>query len=120
MAATPALQSASTPDKSAWRGFRPGLWEKEINVRDFIQQNDAPYEEDGTFLKPATPRTRRIWDKLQAMFVEERRKGVLDVSQIPGSITAYPPGYIDRDNEIIVGRQTDAALKRGILPNGGF
>jgi formate C-acetyltransferase len=120
MAATPSVEIASGSDKSPWQGFRPGLWQKEINVRDFIQQNYTPYEGDGAFLKSATARTRRIWDKLQAMFVEERRKGVLDVSQIPGSITAYPPGYIDRDNEIIVGLQTDAPLKRGILPNGGF
>src|ERR1700757_2419492 len=120
MAATSRVESTSGSDKSPWQGFRPGLWQKDINVRDFIQQNYTPYEGDGSFLKGATARTRRLWDKLQALFVEERRKGVLDVSQIPGSITAYPPGYIDRDNEIIVGLQTDAPLKRGILPNGGF
>src|SRR5215469_15355913 len=120
MAATPSVETASRSDRSPWQDFQGGLWQKEVNVRDFIQQNYAPYEGDAKFLKPATPRTRRIWDKLQALFVEERRKGVLDVSQVPGSITAYPPGYIDRDNEIIVGLQTDAPLKRGILPNGGF
>src|SRR6516165_1552865 len=120
MAATPSPEAASRSDNSAWQGFRPGLWQKEINVRDFIQQNYTPYDGDGTFLKGATARTRRIWDRLQALFIEERRKGVLDVSQIPGSITAYPPGYIDRDSEIIVGLQTDAPLKRGILPNGGL
>ena len=118
MAATPALETRSRMD--AWRGFRPGIWQKEIDVRDFIQQNYTPYEGDESFLKGATSRTRRIWEKLQALFVEERRKGVLDVSQTPGGITAYPPGYIDRDNEIIVGLQTDAPLRRGILPNGGF
>jgi formate C-acetyltransferase len=120
MAATTPLEPASGSGESPWQGFRGGLWQKEINVRDFIQQNCSPYEGDGSFLKGATARTRRIWDKLQALFVEERRKGVLDVSQIPGSITAYSPGYIDRDNEIIVGLQTDAPLKRGILPNGGI
>src|SRR5215475_1911176 len=120
MAATPPLAPKSATDKSPWEGFHSGLWQKEINVRDFIQQNYSPYEREAKFLKGATPRTRRIWDKLQALFVEERRKGVLDVSQIPGSITAYPPGYIDRDQEIIVGLQTDAPLKRGILPNGGL
>jgi formate C-acetyltransferase len=118
MATTQPLASAT--DNAPWRGFSSGLWEKEVNVRDFIQQNYTPYEGDATFLKPATPRTKRIWDKLQALFVEERRKGVLDVSQVPGSINAYPPGYIDRDNEVIVGLQTDAPLKRGILPNGGL
>jgi formate C-acetyltransferase len=108
--------SASAP----WDGFRTGLWQKEVNVRDFIQQNYEPYDGDGSFLKPATERTKRIWDTLSAMFVEERKKGVLDVSQIPSSITAHAPGYIDRENEIIVGLQTEAPLKRAIMPNGGF
>ncbi len=106
---------------SPWNGFRTGLWQKEINVRDFIQQNYEPYDGDGSFLKPATTRTdRSIWDTLKELFVEERKKGVLDVSQIPSSITAHAPGYIDRDNEIIVGLQTDAPLKRAIMPNGGL
>jgi formate C-acetyltransferase len=105
---------------SPWSGFRTGLWQKEINVRDFIQQNYAPYEGDASFLEPATARTKHIWDILTRLFVEERRKGVLDVSQIPSSITAHPPGYIDKDKEIIVGLQTDAPLKRAIMPNGGF
>jgi len=103
-----------------WEGFSSGLWQNEINVRDFIQQNYEPYEGGGTFLTPATERTKRIWDRLNQLFVEERRKGVLDISQIPSSITAHAPGYIDRENEIIVGLQTDAPLKRAIMPNGGF
>jgi formate C-acetyltransferase len=107
-------------NRSAWDGFRPGLWQKQIDVRDFIQQNYEPYEGDEAFLARATPRTEKIWNQLQALFLEERAKGVLDVSQIPSSITAHPPGYIDRANEIIVGLQTDAPLKRAIMPNGGF
>jgi len=103
-----------------WEGFRPGLWQKEVNVRDFIQQNYTPYDGDGSFLAGATDRTKKIWAKLSEMFVEEREKGVLDVSQIPSSITAHAPGYIDKDNEIIVGLQTDAPLKRANMPNGGF
>jgi formate C-acetyltransferase len=103
-----------------WRGFRTGLWQKEINVRDFIQQNYEPYEGDESFLAPATARTLNIWDTLKALFLEERRKGVLDISQIPGAITSHPPGYIDRENEVIVGLQTEAPLKRAIMPNGGF
>src|SRR5262249_7514082 len=106
--------------RSAWDDFQPGLWQKQIDVRDFIQQNYEPYEGDEAFLARATPRTEKIWSQLQAMFVEERAKGVLDVSQIPSSITAHPPGYIDRASEIIVGLQTDAPLKRAIMPNGGF
>src|SRR5262245_58578682 len=88
---------------SPWYRFNTGLWQKEINVRDFIQQNYEPYDGDESFLAPATPRTVGIWDKLQALFVEERKKGVLDVSQVPSSITAHAPGYIDKDNEVIVG-----------------
>jgi len=104
----------------AWRSFKPGLWQKEINVRDFIQQNYTPYEGDDSFLAGATDRTRQMWAQLNELFVEERKKGVLDISQIPSSITAHAPGYIDKENEVIVGLQTDAPLKRAIMPNGGF
>jgi formate C-acetyltransferase len=119
---TTTVTQAKTAEatSSPWTGFRTGLWQKEINVRDFIQQNYEPYDGDESFLARATPRTQSIWDTLTKLFVEERRKSVLDVSQIPSSITAHAPGYIDRDNEIIVGLQTDAPLKRAIMPNGGF
>jgi formate C-acetyltransferase len=110
----------SASSVSPWEGFQTGLWNSEINVRDFIQQNYQPYDGDDGFLKGATPRTLGIWKKLTDLFVEERKKGVLDVSQIPSSITAHGPGYIDRENEIIVGLQTDAPLKRAIMPNGGL
>ena len=105
---------------SAWAGFRPGFWQKEIDVRDFIQQNYEPYEGDDSFLAPATERTKKLWAGLNDLFVEERKKGVLDVSQVPSSITSHAPGYIDRPNEVIVGLQTEAPLKRAIMPNGGF
>jgi formate C-acetyltransferase len=118
--ATVAPQTRTAETLSPWQGFRTGLWQKEINVRDFIQQNYTPYDGDDGFLAPATPRTLKIWDTLTALFVEERRKGVLDVSQIPSSITAHAPGYIDREHEVIVGLQTDAPLKRAIMPNGGL
>jgi formate C-acetyltransferase len=113
-----ATTDPKTP--SQWEGFKPGLWQKEINVRDFIQQNYQPYDGNESFLAPATERTKKIWARLNELFVEERKKGVLAVSQIPSSITAHQPGYIDRENEIIVGLQTDAPLKRAIMPNGGF
>src|SRR6185369_12289619 len=103
-----------------WQGFNSGLWRTEIDVRDFIQQNYTPYEGDELFLAPATERTKKIWEQLNKLFLEERKKGVLDVSQIPSGITAHAPGYIDRDNEVIVGLQTEAPLKRAIMPNGGF
>ncbi len=120
MAATAPEKDRTGPPASPWRGFTAGAWQSRIDVRDFIQQNYTVYEGDESFLAPATPRTGRIWRKLQDLFVEERRKGILDVSQVPSSITAHAPGYIDRDNEVIVGLQTDAPLKRAIMPYGGF
>jgi formate C-acetyltransferase len=105
---------------TSWKGFRGGIWQKGPDVRDFIQQNYRPYEGDESFLAAATERTRNIWNRLKVLFVEERKKGVLDISQIPSSITAHGPGYIDRESEIIVGLQTDAPLKRSIMPNGGL
>jgi len=92
-----------TANAEAWRGFTPGLWQRDINVRWFIQQNFTPYDGDEQFLSPSTERTRQIWKRLEVLFVEERKQGVLDISQVPSSITAHAPGYIDRDNEIIVG-----------------
>jgi formate C-acetyltransferase len=100
--------------------FVSGLWTKEVNVRDFIQANYTPYYGDESFLAGPTARTLGIWKKLTDLFVEERKKGVLDVSQIPSSITSHEPGYIDKDNELIVGLQTEAPLKRAIMPNGGL
>ena len=120
MSATAAQAKQNEGTTSPWQGFRTGLWQNEINVRDFIQQNYEPYDGDASFLAPATSRTQKIWQTLTDLFVEERKKGVLDVSLIPSSITAHAPGYIDRDNEIIVGLQTEAPLKRAIMPNGGF
>src|SRR6516225_4164209 len=98
--------SVPTDNADAWRGFKPGLWQRDVNVRWFLQQNYTPYDGDDSFLAPATERTKRIWKRLEDLFVEERKKGVLDVSLIPSSITAHAPGYIDKDNEVIVGLQT--------------
>ncbi|HXW07185.1 MAG TPA: formate C-acetyltransferase [Vicinamibacterales bacterium] len=120
MSTTVVQEQATRRTAAAWQGFRSGLWQKEINVRDFIQQNYTPYDGDETFLAPATLRTVGIWNRLKELFVEERRKGVLDISLVPSSITAHAPGYIDRENEVIVGLQTEAPLKRAIMPNGGF
>ena len=111
------LESERVPQ---WEGFNVGLWNNQINVRDFIQQNYTEFHGDDSFLAPATERTQKIWAKLNELFLEERKKGVLDVSQIPSGITAHAPGYIDRENEVIVGLQTEAPLKRAIMPNGGF
>ena len=120
MAATAPQEKTAQDATSPWQGVRGRLWQREINIRAFIQTNYTPYDGDEAFLAPATARTKGIWKKLTDLFVEERKKGVLDVSQIPSSITAHAPGYIDREHEVIVGLQTDAPLKRAIMPNGGF
>ncbi len=115
-----ALTNIAETATPAWDGFNKGLWQTEIDVRDFIQQNYEPYEGDAAFLAGATERTKRLWARLNALFVRERKKGVLDVSQVPSSILAHAPGYIDKQTEVIVGLQTDAPLKRAVMPNGGL
>ena len=108
-------------NNESWAGFKGELWKKEINVRDFIQNNYTPYTGDDSFLKPSSVKTRKEWNKLTEMFKVEREKGVYDTeTKLPQSITTYGPGYIDKDNEVVVGLQTDAPLKRGIFPKGGI
>ena len=118
--ATVMREKPAEAESESWLGFSPGLWTKEINLRAFIQRHVTPYYGDGSFLAGPTPRTLALWAKLQALFVEERKKSVLDISLVPSSITAHEPGYIDRANEVIVGLQTEAPLKRAIMPNGGW
>ncbi|SJZ69983.1 formate C-acetyltransferase [Consotaella salsifontis] len=104
-----------------WAGFSGTTWREAIDVRDFIQANYKPYEGDASFLAGATDRTKALWEKLSVLLAEERKKGVLDVSaDKPSSIIAHDAGYIDQANEVIVGLQTDAPLKRAIMPNGGL
>ena len=105
-----------------WAGFKPGVWQDEINVRDFIQSNYKAYEGDADFLAAATPRTQAMMKKLEALFALERQfGGVLDIDTATvSSLTAYSPGYIDKENEIIVGMQTNRPLKRGVNPFGGM
>lgn len=118
MTATPA---EATVDERAWKGFKGGLWRDAVDVRDFIQRNYTPYEGDGSFLAGPTERTSAVWKALTDRFPEERARGVHDVSyDVPSTITAHAPGWIDRDKELIVGLQTDAPLKRAIMPNGGW
>ena len=118
MAASPVV--VEEREEVAWRGFVPGMWRRGVDVREFIQRNYTPYNGDDTFLEGPTPRTLGIWNTLRPLFVREREKGILDVSQVPSGILAHAPGYIDRDREIIVGLQTDAPLKRAIMPFGGW
>ena len=105
-----------------WNGFKFNKWQDVIDVRDFIQSNYTEYTGDGAFLSKATPRTTALMDKLNALFAEERKKGgVLDVDVTTvSSLNSYEPGYLDKDNEIIVGLQTSAPLKRGVNPFGGM
>jgi formate C-acetyltransferase len=115
---TAVLESSVSP---AWEGFTTGPWCDTIDVRGFIQANYTPYTGDGSFLSGPTARTTALWARLQDMFTVERERGVYDVdASTPAGITAHAPGYIDRDHEIVVGLQTDAPLKRAIMPNGGW
>ena len=106
-----------------WNGFdKAGEWTKEIDVRSFIQSNYTPYEGDSKFLTGATDKTKKLWNEVLELYKKERENGgVLDADcKTPSSINAYEAGYIDKDLEEIVGLQTDAPLKRAIMPNGGI
>lgn len=101
--------------------FKGEYWKDEIDVRDFIQNNYTPYHGDEKFLVSSTEKTKKVWNKLTEMFKVEREKGIYDAeTKKPQSIETYGAGYIDKDNETIVGLQTDKPLKRGIFPNGGL
>jgi formate C-acetyltransferase len=116
-----ANQDSATLGGEPWRAFERGAWSESIDVRDFIQRNYTPYSGDASFLQGPTARTERIWARLMEMFPEERERGVYDVDpNTPASITSHAPGYIDKDDELIVGLQTDAPLKRAIMPFGGW
>lgn len=122
MATTDELNSPLNARTSeAWQGFVEGSWQRQINVRDFIQNNYTPYDGDASFLAEPTERTKGIWNEVLDLYKKEVKKGVLDVDpEVGSSITAFGPGYIDKKNEKIVGLQTDAPLKRAIFPFGGI
>ena len=115
------IESTSTATQEAWRGFTPGLWQDFIDVRGFVQLNYTPFEGDASFLAGPTPRTERVWETLSGMFPEEREKGVYDIdTKTPGRIDGHAAGYISDDDNVVVGLQTDAPLKRAMIPNGGW
>ena len=120
MKASAALRKeADTGD--CWSGFRPGDWQRSINVRDFIVRNVTPYSGNEDFLAGPSQRTKSVWAKLQPYFADERKKGVLAVdTKTPSTLLAHKAGYIDRDNEVILGLQTDQPFKRAIFPFGGL
>ncbi len=107
---------------NAYRGFVGGDWESTINVRDFIQKNYKEYKGDDSFLAGATPRTDALMKKVEALFAVERQcGGVLDIdTDTVTSLTSYSAGYIDKENELIVGMQTNRPLKRAVNPFGGM
>ena len=112
-------KEADTGD--CWSGFRPGDWQTSINVRDFIVRNVTPYSGNEDFLAGSSQRTKAVWAKLQPYFADERKKGVLAVdTKTPSTLLAHKAGYIDRDNEVIVGLQTDQPFRRAIFPFGGL
>ena len=112
----------TTADQKAWEGFVKGNWCDEIDVRDFIQLNYTPYEGDASFLAGPTEKTLRVWNTLEEKYLSEERKvRILDVdTDTPADIDAFKPGYICEDDNVIVGLQTDAPLKRAMMPNGGW
>jgi len=104
-----------------WNNFKPGNWQTTIDIRDFIQSNYVPYDGNGDFLAGVTPRTKKLWDKCSQLLSQEHSKGgVLDVdTHTVSTITSHKAGYIDESLEIIFGLQTDAPLKRSVIPSGG-
>ncbi|ARU45430.1 formate acetyltransferase [Corynebacterium silvaticum] len=107
---------------SAWEGFAAGPWQEDIDVRDFIQRNYTPYDDDASFLAGPTEKTLRVWDTLEKNYLSvERKKRVFDVdTDTPADIDAFPAGYISEDDNVIVGLQTDVPLKRAMMPFGGW
>ena len=106
-----------------WNKFQPGDWQKEINVRDFIQRNYTPYEGDSSFLKGTTEKTQKLWDEVLELYKKEKESkgGVLDIdTKTVSTVASHEAGYIDKNLEEIVGLQTDAPLKRAIMPFGGI
>ncbi len=105
-----------------WKGFAPGVWQDEINVRNFIQKNYTQYTGDDSFLQPPTEKTKKVWGKCEDLLRQEMKNGgVLDVeTKIISGIDNFAPGYIDKENEVVVGLQTDAPLKRIVNLYGGM
>lgn len=104
-----------------WEGFKEGLWNDEINLRDFIQKNYMAYEGNKNFLADPTTKTKKIWDESEALIIDEIKNSKVDVeTNVFSGIDNFAPGYMDKENEVIVGFQTDAPLKKIMNPYGGF
>ena len=106
---------------TAWSGFKTGEWRHLVNVRNFIQKNYTPYHGGDEFLAPISEKTAKVWERASALIIEEMNKGIIDVeTHVVSGIDNFEPGYIDRENEVIVGLQTDAPLKRIVNLYGGM
>ena len=106
----------------AWEGFKPGKWQEEVDVRDFIMKNFTPYTGDESFLEGPTEATKKLWEQVMELSKKEREAGgVLDAdTKVVSTITSHGPGYLDKDLEKIVGFQTDKPFKRALMPFGGI
>ena len=104
-----------------WKNFKNGKWQEEVNVSDFIKRNYEPYDGDESFLAEPTEKTKSVWGRCEELLKEELKKHVLDIDTVHMSgINSFDPGYIDKDNEVVFGLQTDAPLKRMVNPYGGI
>ena len=104
-----------------WQGFNKGDWTEKVDVRNFIQLNYTPYTGDESFLADSTSKTKQLWNKAETMIKEEIQTGKVDIDTDRfSSIAGYEPGYLDKNNELVVGYQTDAPLKRIVNPYGGY
>jgi formate C-acetyltransferase len=111
----------ATANSAVWRGFATGPWCESVDIRDFIQRNYAPYLGDDSFLTGPTGRTDALMERLNQLLLRESELGILDAdTRVASTITSHAPGYLDRENEVVVGLQTEAPLKRALMPAGGI
>ena len=104
----------------AWKGFKDGVWQENIDVADFIKENYKEYKGDDSFLAPISSKTKKVWAKCEKLLHKEAKEGLLDVElDAVSGITSFKPGYIDKKNEVVVGLQTDKPLKRIVNLYGG-
>lgn len=119
---TTTIKKTVEQTQNPWEGFNEGRWQHEVNTLDFIKRNYTEYTGDDSFLEDAAPSTEKLWDKLQELFeVQHKKNGVYDMdNDIPATITSHEPGYLIKEEEKIVGLQTDVPLKQAFMPFGGI
>ena len=119
---TTTIKKTVEQTENPWEGFNEGRWQHEVNTLDFIKRNYTEYKGDDSFLEGAAPSTEKLWDKLQELFeVQHKQNGVYDMdNDVPATITSHEPGYLIKEEEKIVGLQTDVPLKQAFMPFGGI